>query len=108
MIYLLRETARFDLQLVRNTRRGSRAIYRGNCAASAQTSLARCCCCLPPGCITRATAPAHAQGLRRAIHSSCPAAIAGLPGVSLPLQLLCTSEAPVEHVEDHPSGREIR
>jgi len=30
------------------------------------------------------------------------------PGVSLPLQLLCTSEATVEHVEDHPSGREIR
>ena len=29
------------------------------------------------------------------------------PGVSLPLQLLCTSEATVEHVEDHPSGREI-
>src|SRR2546421_399522 len=37
------------------------------------------CCCLPPGCITRAIAPAHAQGLRRATHSSSPAAIAGLP-----------------------------
>src|SRR2546428_2562514 len=34
--------------------RPSGAIYRGNCAAPAQTSLARCCCCLPPGCITRA------------------------------------------------------
>src|SRR6266480_6592080 len=127
--------------------RASDAIYRDNCAASAQISLARCCCCLPPGCITRATAPAHAQGLRRAISlvlpcgnrrpskalrldAECPRHFIRLkvrmpnakrevksyprrcsrrtPGVSLPLQLLCTSEATVEHVEDHPSGRAIR
>ena len=80
-IYLLRETARFDLQSVQNTRRVARDL------------------------------PWKLRSLSADLLGAMlllPSAPGGLKLGQLLLRLLCTSEATGEHAEDHPSGREIR